>query len=446
MFGYLLVLALTAIGVVGSLSRPLIGLFVYVFFAMLRPQFMFRFAGDMSGMSQYVGIAMLVGWGMQRFGQFQFGRGKSAAFFLVGFTLWAALAAAMGVNPAAANLWVTELAKVVAPFLVGTTLLKSRKHVWWMLWVIVACHGYIAWDMNSWYYLRGYNFVRENGYGYMDNNSFGLSLVTVIGLAAALALASNKWHEKIAAVTCAVLILSTIMLTYSRGALVGLFVVGFAALLFVPKKPSYVALMLLAALAVGRLMGPEVIARFSTTFAEEEDRDASAQSRVDLWKACLEIGLSSPLVGIGPRGFPTVAASYGFTAGKEAHSTWMQAIAETGFVGAALLMLFYLTTMAKLLPVAWRKWTPDNRAESAMAAGVLMSLCGFFVSGQFVTMAGLETPYYVVMVAVALLNTWAQPVAVAQTTSARPIPQPRPSRFAPAHLKPRPAPGTLRRA
>lgn len=413
MFGLILVYCLTAVGILGSLSNPLYGLFVYVFFAMLRPQFMWGFAGDMTGLSQWVGIAMLVGWAMKGFGGMKFGRASGVTWILIAFAAWAALSAAMGIDPPRSNIWVIELAKIVAPFLVGATMLQSRKQVRWMLWVIVASHGYIAYDMNNWYYVRGYNFIRESGYGFMDNNSFGLSLVTVIGLAAALALASKKWPERLLALGCAVLILSTIVLTYSRGAMVGLITVGLASMLLLPKRPTYVLLMLLGLLASGRLMGQQVLERFATTFAEEDQRDASAQSRVDLWAACLEIGMSSPLVGIGPRNFPLVATNYGFTAGKEAHSTWMQAIAEVGFVGAALLLLFYLFTMIRLLPVVWRKWTPDRRDEAAFAFGVLVSLAGFFVSAQFVTMAGLETPYYVAMVAVAMFKTQGEIVVAA---------------------------------
>ena len=414
MFGLILIYILTAIGVAGSLFQPLIGLFIYVGFAMLRPQYMWAFAGDMGGLSQLVGIAMLVGWALRRFGRFNLGPGRAIAATLVAFTAWAALSAAVGIDPARSNDWVIELAKITGPFLVGATMLNSRKLVWWMLWVIVGAHGYIAYDLNSWYYLRGYNFVRESGYGFMDNNSFGLSLVTVIGLAATLALAARKWPERLLALTCAVLILSTVVLTYSRGALIGIGVVGIVAALLIPKKPAYLLLMLLGVLVAARLTGPQVRARFETVFAEEQDRDASAQSRVDLWATCLTIGLENPLTGIGPRNFPVVAADYGFAPGKEAHSTWMQATAEMGFVGAGLLLLFYLITMVKLMPLVWRKWTPENRQESALAAGVLISLSGFFVSAQFVTMVGLETPYYVAMVAVAMLKTRVQPALAGQ--------------------------------
>jgi O-antigen ligase len=433
-FGVILIYLATAVGVVGSAFQPLIGLFVYVGFAMLRPQYLWSFAGDLGGLSQWVGVATLAGWALRGCGRLNVGPARGVATLLILFTGWTTLSAAMGIDSPRSNNWVIELLKVVGPFMVGVTLLNTRKLITAMLWTIVAAHGYIAWEMNSWYYLRGYNYVRESGYGYMDNNSFGLSLVTVIGLAGALALASRKWPAKIIAAVCAVLILSTIILTYSRGSLLGLGIAGAVAIVLIPKRPSYVAVILIGTLALARLAGPGVRDRFETVFAEEDERDDSAQSRVDLWAACLDVGLKNPLTGIGPRNFPLVAVNYGFAPGKEAHSTWMQAVAEMGFPGAGLLMLFYLTIIKKLMPVAWRKWTPELREESAIAAGVLISLSAFFVSAQFVTMVGLETPYYVTMVAVAMLKVRQQAMAAEQPaltlvnpTSYRPVPFGQPS-------------------
>ncbi|MEQ1869331.1 MAG: O-antigen ligase family protein [Vicinamibacterales bacterium] len=405
MFGLILIYLLTAIGVVGGLFRPVVGLFVYVGFAMLRPQYMWSFAGDMSGISLYVGAATLVGWALKGFGGVALGRGRVIVLLLLAFTGWAWLSATLGLDPASSTLWVIELVKIVGPFMVGATLLNTRRLIWGMLWVIVAAHGYIAYDMNNWYYFRGYNFIHESGYGFMDNNSFALSLVTALGLAGMLALAARKWPERILALLCALLIVSTVVMSYSRGAMLGLGFVGLMAVVLTPKRPSYVVLMLVGSLATARLMGPQVQERLATVFAEEEERDGSAQSRLDLWKACLEIAADNPLVGIGPRNFPLVASKYGFSAGKEAHSTWMQGAAELGFVGVGLLLLFYLVTMVKLLPLIMKKWTEETREDTLYAIGVFVSLAGFFVTSQFVTMAGLETPYYVAMVAVAIAKS-----------------------------------------
>ena len=39
-----------------------------------------------------------------------------------------------------------------------------------------------------------------------------------------------------------------------------------------------------------------------------------------------------------------------------------------------------------------------------VASGIIMSLVGFAVAGQFVSLGGLEIPYYVAMIGVVLLK------------------------------------------
>ena len=63
----------TAFGSIAALRSPLIGLFIYVGFAVLRPQFIWGFAGDFGGISLIVGIATLIGWALNGFGSKKLG-------------------------------------------------------------------------------------------------------------------------------------------------------------------------------------------------------------------------------------------------------------------------------------------------------------------------------------------------------------------------------------
>jgi hypothetical protein len=173
---------------------------------------------------------------------------------------------------------------------------------------------------------KGYNIAAE-GFGGMDNNCFGVSLVATIGPAVALFMGAKKWWEKALAAGAAALILHTILLTFSRGAMVGLLIVGFTAFLLMPKRPKQLAVLALLGLIALRLTGPQLMARYATAVAQDEERDASAESRFDLWRDCLKIFSEKPVFGVGPGNFRVVAASLGWAPGKQAHSTWMQALA-----------------------------------------------------------------------------------------------------------------------
>ena len=404
MKGLIFVYLITTLGVVGSLRKPIIGLYVYVGFAVLRPQYLWAFAADLSNLSLIVGVAMLVGWALNGFGEKRVGRGRWIVVFLLLFLCWTSLSAVLADNSDIALQWVVELLKIVAPFLVGVTLLDANKHVRGLIWMMVIAQAYISFEMNLSYYMNGFNQVAEIGFGGMDNNSFGISLVTTIGPALALALTEKRWIARAAAAFAGALILHTTLLTFSRGAMVGLIAVGVTAFILLPKRPSYVFALMLAALLTLRLTGPQLMARYSTTLVDTESRDESAGSRVDLWRDCLDVAIHNPLLGIGARNWPLVASSYGWPPGKEAHSTWFQAAAEMGFPGAFFLLMLFSVSAVKLWPLAHRLPTDDNRHLVMAGRAIVMSMAGFIVAGQFVTLSGLEIPYYMAMVGVMTLK------------------------------------------
>jgi O-antigen ligase len=144
--------------------------------------------------------------------------------------------------------------------------------------------------------------------------------------------------------------------------------------------------------------------RFSTIFAESGDRDVSAASRVQLWMDCLDVAFRNPIFGIGPHNWGLVAANYGWPAGKEAHSVWFQTLAETGFPGVTALAMFFGLAILRLWPLARVKMQGIDKLEAGAAMGVILSIVGFAVAGQFVTLTGLEIPYYTTMIGVALLK------------------------------------------
>ena len=194
MKGLILIYAITVFGTVGALRAPIVGLFVYVGFAVLRPQFIWGWAGDFESISLYVGIATLVGWVFNGFGSRKIGPGQSIVLALVVSAAWMALSATQAVDKDAAYATLYPMLKFVVPFLIGVSVIDSERHARGMLWVIVLAMGYVSFEMNL-EYLRGFNISAE-GFGGMDNNCFGVALVTTIGPAIALGLGAKNWYER----------------------------------------------------------------------------------------------------------------------------------------------------------------------------------------------------------------------------------------------------------
>lgn len=400
--GLILIYLITALGSIGALFAPVIGLAVYVLFAVLRPQFIWGFAGDFYGISRYVGYATLIGWALHGFGSLRVGRGKSIVILLMGFTFWTVLSYTQALDRDIAYAQLEPMAKYIMPFFIGVTIIETEFWARTLMWVLVIAQGYVGFEMNL-AYLRGWNIAAE-GFGGMDNNCFGVALVSTIGPAAALMLGAKKWWEKALAAAAGALILHTTLLTFSRGAMVGLLLVGVTAFILMPKRPKYLAILLVCGLVTIRLVGPQLAARYATALAQEEDRDESAESRLELWADCIKVIKDRPIFGVGPGNFRVVAASMGWPPGKQAHTTWLQTGAENGAPGMVLLLLFFGVAVIKLWPMARAQLTEENRYFVVMASGIIMCLVGFIITGQFVSLGGLEIPYYATMVGVVLLK------------------------------------------
>ena len=418
MKGFLFSYALVAVGLIGAFRTPLIPLGVYVCFAVLRPQAMWGFAGDLGGISWAVGVALLVSWGMRGFGSWRLGRGWPIVAALLAFAIWATLSALLvAENSRVAWIWVDFLWKFVLPFLVGATMLRSADWTRRMLWIIVLSQGYVGYEMNYSYFLEHRNRVHLYGYGGMDNNSFGIGLATTLAASIVLAFVAKSWKSRAVAILCAAFILHTTLLTFSRGAMVGMLAVGVAAFLILEKRPKQIAVVVLAFAAALYLTGPQLMARFESAFVETESLDGSAAGRIQLWRDGLTVAMANPVLGIGPNHWPLIAHTFGWTPYKAGHSTWMQTAAELGFPGVAFLALFFVLTFVMLWPIARnRSRAPADREWALLAVGVMLGMVGYCVSAQFVTLTGLETPYYLAMVGVGLIVN--RPSAVAQTAVA----------------------------
>lgn len=403
MKGLILTYLLTYGGAVASLFDPFLGLLIYVSFAIIKPEAMWPWSVPPGNYSRVVALALLAGWVRVGFGKGELGRARGVAAALVGLWIWAGLGAVQAADARIAWGFVESLGKIVLPFVVGLTIINSVRQVKQLVWVIVLSQGYVAFELNL-SYLQGYNRVREEGFAGLDNNCVAIALVTATGLTFFLGLHARAWWHKILAYAAVALMVHGVLLTFSRGGMLALIIMSLVAFWLIPKRPGYYIIFALLILLGLRFTGPEVRQRFATIFSSADERDSSAQGRLDLWINCWDAMLKRPVFGIGPDHFPLIAQEYGWPAGKEAHSLWMQTGAELGFPGLGFLALFYVLTVSRLWPMT-REFSPCPEPWfRGSARMVIASLTGFVVSAQFVSIEGLELPYYVALIGASTLK------------------------------------------
>jgi probable O-glycosylation ligase (exosortase A-associated) len=407
MKGLVFTYLLTYGGALASLFNPFIGLLVYVSFAIIRPEHMWYWSVPQGNYSRIVAMGLLIGWAFKGLGSWSFRQARPIVFALLAYWLWSAILAIGAPNPDVAWAFVEILSKIVLPFLVGITTIDSLQKLKTLAWVILLSQGYAALEFNL-SYLQGYNRLAEEGFGGMDNNGNAIALVTCVGLAFFLGLHAARWWCKAIALGAAALMTHAILFSNSRGGMLSLIVTGAMTFVLLPKRPVYFLLFATGILLTWRLAGPQVIARFETAFAGSGERDASAESRVQLWAACWDSMQNEPL-GLGPDHFPLIVEKYGFRRGKQAHSLWMQLGADLGFPGLFLILLFYLTCIRRLWPLARNRRPELDPSFGHLARIVISSLTGFIISAQFVSVTAVELPYYLALIGAGILKLTPSP-------------------------------------
>jgi probable O-glycosylation ligase (exosortase A-associated) len=403
MKGLILVYLMTYGGAVAAIFDPFVGLLIYVAFAVLRPESVWPWAVPPGNYSRIVAIGLLAGWALNGFGRWDLERGKAVILALIGFFVWTIASASQAPDQGLAWEYIEKYAKIILPILVGITIIDSVRRLKLLAWVILLSQAYPAFELNQAYF-GGYNLLREEGFGGMDNNFYACSLVTCTGLAGFLAWHSERWWQQALAAVSGAFMVHAILFSFSRGGMLGLIVVGVSAFAIMPKRPRE-WLAFLSAVVLGlAFAGPQVGERFSSAFVDKGERDTSAQSRIDLWAACWDTMQKNPVFGVGPDHMPLVTHQYGFYRGKETHTLWLNTGAELGIPALLLLVSYYGTCLIRLVPIARGKTPVFDPWLTYLARMVVASLSGFVVSAQFVNVDFLEPPYYIALLGAGVLK------------------------------------------
>jgi putative inorganic carbon (HCO3(-)) transporter len=407
--GLIFTYLITFFGVTGSVFSPFYGLLAYVALAILKPDAMWAHSIQNGRFSLIVAMAMLVSWMFRGCGNWNLGKARPIVLLFGGFWLWCSALACFADSQPHAWTFVESIAKILLPFLVGVTTCKSIRDLKALAWVIVVCEGYVCFEMNLQYF-GNYNYLYFVGFGGHDNNGAAVGFVTALGVAFFLFLNVDELWKKGIIGGCMALMLHAILFSFSRGAMLATGIGVVLSFFLIKKTAGHYALFALGLVAALFLAGPEVRARFLTSFETKQGRyEASAQSRLDMWGNCWIVFKQNPILGCGPDHWPLRAKKdFGGTNILEAHSLWIQTATETGIPGILMLAGFYLVCITRCwgllirLPERAPPWFGDACRLT------IASLCGFIVAAQFLSLEALEIPYYVAMLGAATLTVYSR--------------------------------------
>jgi len=230
-----------------------------------------------------------------------------------------------------------------------------------------------------------------------DNNDLALATNMALPILFFLAAEEKRRWLKILLRIAFVCGIGSVLLSYSRGGLLGLVVVLSAVALMSRHKVLTVAFIAICALLVFSYAPGKWMDRMGGFYHGQIDR--SAEGRLNAWQFAIVLTSHYPITGGGFEAFtPDLFQRYTpwlFFAGP--HSIYFQTLGEQGYLGLAL----FLGLLASCWLSLWRlskqaKLVPSLRWVGPYAYMLRASLLAYMVSGAFLPRAYFDFFYTLV--------------------------------------------------
>jgi putative inorganic carbon (HCO3(-)) transporter len=264
------------------------------------------------------------------------------------------------------------------------------------------------------------------GSGFFANAAdYGLGMCVIWPTAVCLLFSRPRFAFKMLLWACAIVILASIMICGSRGAVVGLVAIAVVFLIRNPSKLAVPLVLLLVLPAMFFVLPNAMRERFRSGFHWQQDKTAS--HRIVLWKAGIRIFEDHPIFGIGPDNYSMVHHLYYSQGEKQhsisvAHSTYVELLSEYGIFGALPMVALWLSVF--LINSRTRKYlraahpNPQRTFEYCLTVGLDLGLVGYLASCAFISV--MQYPHVWLLLGLACgLNT--------SVRNSPPVPEPPPA-------------------
>jgi putative inorganic carbon (hco3(-)) transporter len=337
-----------------------------------------------------------------------------------GFILWAAVGYTQTAYSAAVwerlilfvKLWLIAFAAV--------NTLRTPAQIRFFLVFFLVCFATHPARGAIFNYLTGYTVFGRALWNHVYGNPNDLAGLTLLPLALAIALFRDvdAWIRRGAMVSIVVLAV-VILMTQSRGGFLGLALMG----LLVWQTQRRKLRALLGVLVVGTaaaLIAPAGVWERVSGLSEGSEADSSSRQRWEIWQIAREISAENRLYGVGLGAYSRAHGWHAYMnphfelarGSRDAHSTYMSVLAETGWPG----LLLFLTMIGVSLKqaVTARRRLEHRPADKAAVSVIAVALVGFMAAGIFATYVHLSF-LYLHLALVAVLSHEAGRVAGART-------------------------------
>ena len=329
----------------------------------------------------------------------------------------ALLSIPLSIDPLKGWNYFLDYVKVIVMFVIMLNVVRTEKRLRGLvlLMVLSGCL-FSVFAVNDYrlgkLILRGQRISGIVGGLFQNPNDLSLHLVTMIPLAVALMLGTRSLLKRSLYSACALLMISGVVVTFSRGGFLGLVSAG-GVMAWKLGRKNRLAIGLVVPLALVLLifLAPSGYGGRLVTTA-----DGSALARQDDLKRSLFIALRHPLLGVGMDNYVIYSNSDHAT-----HNAYTQVAAETGIPALIIYIMFLVTPLRQLGRIERERFAQAQRSGLFyMTVGLEASLVGYMVSSFFASVAFLWYAYYLVACAICLRYLYERSASSLAVGSQRP--------------------------
>ena len=410
----LFVYGLFLFGCLAGVARPWIGLIIFYVFVVLEPTWNWRWAIDpYFPYQKYIAASVVCGYALTGFRRAStITSVKWGVAGILGFLAIAYLSTLQSINKEYSYQYMDFLWKIVLMALLTIWMIDSPKKIMTLLWVVVLCSGYNAFQINLQYFQDGYSAYARSAWGVKgDNNLYSIFTIPVMAIAVSLAVYGKQlWHRGLAGFIF-LLQMHMLMLLESRGSMIGGLLIGFSFAVLVPKTPRVWLALGGSVLAGAILAGPSVVEEFSSAFEGSETRDNSASSRFEVWHAGMVITADHPLLGVGPNAgrFLVPAFVPSETRDQKAlHNLFFEISTGCGLPATICYFTFFGLVWWKSFRQCrlLKRGAPDWVSVTVLSVGC--GIPGYMLASMFSSGALLESSYLLAAIGAVGLSTFAR--------------------------------------
>ncbi len=281
----------------------------------------------------------------------------------------------------------------------GLTLLliDTRQKLFLLIVTIAASFALVTIKGGYWAVTTGFS---DRVYGppdsqYYDNNLFAIAVIMNIPLLVLWLRETRHSALRYTLMGAIGLSVAAALSSWSRGALIALIATA-VVLLWHSKRKFVVIPLLIAVVALALVALPETwFARMHEALAYQQD--ASAQSRLDVWRVGIRNAMEFPLTGVGLDGWHYAVGTMDW------HSSYVEMMAEHGFVAFGLWCLLVFGTIVSLMRLAHRAGrSPDLAWVRDYGEMLAASLIAYAAGSLFLGLSYWDVLYQLIVIAVLL--------------------------------------------